>query len=265
MKVLLINSVCGYGSTGKICTDIAEMLIKEGHECCIAFGRGHIPSGLIVPTYKICTAFNVGLDGIKSRLFDNSGFNSAVCTKRFIKWIDSYKPDLIHIHNLHGYYINIEILLNYLRTKNIKVIFSLYDCWLFTGHCAHFEASGCYQVNVGCRKCLYRNSYPKSLISKSRKNFLKKQQLLAEMPNAYFIYPSKWMAKTASKSFLSSYSFSILPNGIDLSKFLINGEVPRIAKNKKKILLGISSVWTESKGLSYFNRLADIISSDYII
>ena len=265
MKVLLINSVCGYGSTGKICTDIAELLFKEGHECCIAYGRGHKPSNLEVPTHKICGFFNVAIDGIKSRLFDNAGFNSVICTKKFIKWIDSYNPDIIHIHNIHGYYINIKILINYLKKSQKRIIFSLYDCWLFTGHCAHFEASGCAQLYEGCSKCLYKNVYPKAFISKSKRNFIRKKKLLSGLTNTHFIYPSCWMAKTATKSFLAQYNYSILPNGIDLNKFSNNLISLSNGKKQQKILLGVSSVWTEAKGLSYFNRLADLIPPEYSI
>ena len=265
MKVLLINSVCGFGSTGRICTDLADLLQKEGHECCIAYGRGKVPSKFAIQTYKICGPIGVAFDCLKSRLFDNAGFNNRFSTKRFVKWISSYKPDIVHIHNLHGYYVNIKILIDYLKKENIKVIFSLYDCWLLTGHCAHFDACGCLQMCNGCPKCNFKHLYPKAYFSKSSKNFARKVDIFSNLTNAHFIYPSSWMSSVASLSILKNYDFSIIPNGIDLSKFVGNKSKFSISTDKKKILLGVSNIWTDSKGLSYFNRLADILPSDYLL
>ncbi|MBO5909268.1 MAG: glycosyltransferase, partial [Clostridia bacterium] len=115
MKVLIINSVCGIGSTGRISTDLAEVLEKEGHECKVAYGRGVVPEKCKKYAVRIGSEMNVKIDGLKTRLFDNAGFNSAAATKKFLKWVREYNPDLIHLHNIHGYYINIELLFKFLK------------------------------------------------------------------------------------------------------------------------------------------------------
>ena len=129
MKILMINSVCGVGSTGRICTDIAEKLTQLGHECKIAYGRGNVPNHLEKYAIKIGTKFGTYLHGIISRVLDNTGFGSKFATKKFIKWVKLYDPDIIHLHNLHGYYINVEVLFNYLKSCNKKVFWTLHDCW----------------------------------------------------------------------------------------------------------------------------------------
>ena len=113
MKVLIINSVCGIRSTGRICTDLAEELVKQGHECKIAYGREAVPKKYQKYAIKIGNGLSVKIDALKTRIFDNAGFNSKRATKKFINWVKQYDPDVIHLHNLHGYYINVKILFDY--------------------------------------------------------------------------------------------------------------------------------------------------------
>ena len=141
MKVLQINSVCGIGSTGRIATDIHNILIEQGHESYIAYGR---------EIAKNCdTAIRIGnkydnyAHVLLTRIFDKHGFGSKKATKEFIKKIEELDPDVIHLHNIHGYYINIELLFDYLKEADKPVIWTLHDCWAFTGHCAHFDYIGC--------------------------------------------------------------------------------------------------------------------------
>ena len=134
MKVLHINSVCGIGSTGRICTDIARLLEYEGHNCRIGYGRKSVPKEYEEISVCIGTALDVINHALISRVLDNSGFGSVRATKKFIDWIESYNPDIIHIHNLHGYYINIELLFDYLKHKRKPIVWTLHDCWPFTGH-----------------------------------------------------------------------------------------------------------------------------------
>ena len=150
MKVLMINSVCGIRSTGRICTDIAEELEKQGHDVKIAYGRETVPEKYQKYAVRIGTDLDVKLHGIKTRLFDRHGFGSKRATKKFIKWVEEYDPDVIHLHNLHGYYINIKILFDYLKKANKKVVWTLHDCWAFTGHCTHFDFVGCNKWKCKC-------------------------------------------------------------------------------------------------------------------
>ena len=135
MKILYINSVCGIGSTGRIVEGLAKKDIQAGHEVMIAYGRGSAEvEG--VKMYRIGTMLDLMLHGIESRLFDNHGFGSRHATQKFLKELAAFNPDLIHMHNLHGYYIDVELLFNYIKEHDIKVKWTLHDCWPFTGHCS---------------------------------------------------------------------------------------------------------------------------------
>ena len=179
MKVLMINSVCGIRSTGRICTDLADVLISEGHECKVAYGRETVPEKYQNIAVRIGTETDVRLHGLKSRLLDKHGLGSKRATERFIEWIKEYDPDIIHLHNLHGYYINIEVLFDYLKTCGKKIVWTLHDCWAFTGHCSYFSRIGCDKWKTECKSCKYINRYPKScFINNSKTNFIKKKESL---------------------------------------------------------------------------------------
>ena len=143
MKILMINVVCGIRSTGRICTDLAAELEKQGHEVKIAYGREKVPEQFHKYAVRVGTDLDVYMHVLKSRLFDSAGFESKRVTKKFVSWIREYDPDVIHLHNLHGYYINVEILFQYLKECGKKIIWTLHDCWAFTGHCTYFDYIGC--------------------------------------------------------------------------------------------------------------------------
>lgn len=264
MKILQINSVCGYGSTGRIATDLYDILIEEGHECCIAFGRGEAPEGYNV--IKIGNKFDFYGHLLKTRLFDLHGFGSKRATKKLIKQIKEYNPDVIHLHNIHGYYLNIEILFEYLSTIDIPVVWLLHDAWSISGHSTHFELDFNNDVPKSNTKKHQNMEYPKSyFIDNSKKNFLKKEKLFTQVKNMTIITPSNWLAKIVEKSFLSIYSIKVIHNGIDLSKFKVT--LSNFKENNglgdKKIILGVASIWTEKKGLTYFNQLEKRLNNEF--
>lgn len=264
MKILQINSVCGYGSTGRIATDIYKVLNKQGHECLIAYGRGTAPDG--INSIKIGTNFDDYMHVAKTRLLDKHGFGSVKATKEFIKKVKEYNPDVIHLHNIHGYYINIELLFNYLKEINKPVVWTLHDCWAFTGHCAHFDYIGCDKWKDGCTNCPQKNEYPKSLfIDNSKYNYSRKKELFTGIKNMTIVTPSKWLAGLVKESFLKEYNIKVINNGIDLNVFLPKDK--NIFRKKynledKFIILGVSSIWNEKKGLKYFLELSNLIDSN---
>jgi hypothetical protein len=114
----------------------------------------------------------------KTRIFDTHGFGSKITTKSFINELEKLNPDVIHLHNIHGYYLHIELLFEYLKKSNKPVVWTLHDCWSFTGHCAYFEYDGCEKWKLGCNSCPQKNSYPSSLvIDNSHGNYLKKKDI----------------------------------------------------------------------------------------
>ena len=195
MKVLQINSVCGIRSTGRICTDIAEVLEKEGHECKIAYGRESVPEKYKKYAVRIGSDFSNKLDGVKTRIFDNAGFNSRKETKRFLNWVKEYNPDIIHLHNIHGYYLNIELLFKFLKEFNKPVVWTLHDCWPFTGHCAHYDFVGCNKWKKQCFNCEQKKGYPSSYVfDNSKQNYqsLKNEQMSAsKFAIKYVLYKLK--------------------------------------------------------------------------
>ena len=177
MKVLQINSVCGMGSTGRIATDLYQVLNEQGHDCLIAYGRGNSPIG--INAYRIGSDLDVKLHGVYTRLTDKTGFASKKATERLLEKIKEYNPDVIHLHNLHGYYINIEMLFNYLSTADKPVIWTMHDCWAFTGHCPHFTIVKCELWQSSCHNCPHLAIYPTSmLLDNSKWNYAKKKAVV---------------------------------------------------------------------------------------
>ncbi|MDH5084125.1 glycosyltransferase [Clostridium perfringens] len=266
MKVLQINSVCGVGSTGRIATDLYKVLEEQGHECVIAYGRGTAPEG--IKTIKIGTDFDNYMHVAKTRLFDKHGFGSTKATKEFIKKVKEYDPDVIHLHNIHGYYINIEILFNYLKEVDKKVIWTLHDCWAFTGHCSHFDYIGCDKWKAECEKCPQKKEYPSSILkNNSNWNYEKKKQLFTSVNNMTIVTPSRWLSNLVKESFLNKYPIKVINNGIDLGVFKPTKSSFREKHNlqDKIIILGVASVWTERKGFNYFIELANRLNNSFKI
>ena len=216
MRVLIINSVCGYGSTGKICSDIAQQLIRQGHECTVAYGRdGNVPEHLSQHSCRIGTDFEVKLHGLKTRLLDAHGFGSTNATKRFVSWIKDYNPDVIHLHNLHGYYIDVEVLFNYLKTCGKKIIWTLHDCWAFTGHCAYFTAAKCEKWKDKCKDCPSEKEYPATcLLESAERNFERKKRAFTGVEKMRIVVPSDWLKRLVGESFLRDYPVTVIRNGI---------------------------------------------------
>jgi len=263
MKVLQINSVCGFGSTGRIALDIHNMLIEQGHESKIAYGRGEAKK--CDDTIKIGNKLDFYTHALKTRLFDKHGFGSKKPTKDFIKKIKEYNPDVIHLHNIHGYYINIEILFNFLKEYNKPIIWTLHDCWPFTGHCSYFDYANCYKWETHCGHCPEKKSYPASFfIDNSYNNFEKKKELFTGLTNLTIVTPSKWLAEEVKKSFLKEYPVKVINNGIDLNVFKpTESNFRRINNlNDKFLILGVASVWERRKGINYFFELSKMLKDD---
>ena len=268
MKVLQINSVCGIRSTGRICTDIADVLTANGHECKIVYGRETVPEKYKKYAVRIGSNTDVKLHALESRLFDNSGFGSKKATNDFIKWVKEYDPDVIHLHNIHGYYINIEILFNYLKSCNKRIIWTLHDCWPFTGHCSYFTMVKCEQWKAHCSYCVQKHCYPSSILADHCKsNFERKRALVSGIKDMTLITPSKWLADLVSESFLKKYPVKVIHNGIDMSVFKPTESDLRkkYGLTDKKVILGVASVWDERKGLDDFIKLSDLLDRQYQI
>lgn len=266
MKVLQINSVCGIRSTGRICTDIAEVLRERGDECVIAFGREQVPEKYKDISYRIGSDTDVKLHALCSRIFDSAGFHSKSATRKLLKYIDEYAPDVIHLHNIHGYYVNIEMLFDYIKSKKIPVVWTLHDCWAFTGHCSHYSAVGCDKWRTVCENCPQKKEYPKSIfLDRSKNNYLRKKEIFCGVPNMTIVTPSEWLADEVRSSFLGEYRVKVINNGIDLETFnpVESNFREKYGLEDKKLLLGVATAWGERKGLDRFISLADMLGDGY--
>lgn len=268
MKVLMINVVCGIRSTGRICTDLATALEEQGHEVKIAYGREGVPEQFQKYAVRIGNDFDVKLHGLKARLLDGAGFGSKRVTEKFIKWVKEYDPDIIHLHNIHGYYINIEVLFRYLQTCGKKIIWTLHDCWSFTGHCVYFDYVNCNKWEKECNHCPQKKEYPARVGPDfSKRNFNIKKDLFSEIPNLILVTPSQWLANLLSYSYMKKYTVRVIYNGVDTSVFRpVKSEIKeKYNCQGKKIVLGVASVWDKRKGLNTFIELADKLNDSYQI
>lgn len=265
MRVLLINSVCGSGSTGRIVADLWSILKKQGHEVKVAYGIGTASMVDEQDLIRVNDKFGYYLHNALSRITDRTGFYSQFRTRRLISTIRAFSPDLIHLHNLHGYYINLRILFEYLAEANIPVVWTLHDCWAFTGHCAHYSYYGCDRWKTGCHNCPQKNTYPKSyFLDQSKRNYNQKKDLFTAIKNMTIVTPSEWLAEQVRQSFLGRYPVQAIPNGIDLDVFKPTPSDFREkhAIGKRRMVLAVSNVWSKKKGFDDICALAKRLDPD---
>ena len=262
MNVVQINCSCGVGSIGRIATDLHAILLSQGHQSTVAFGRFEaIDCAQVI---RIGSVIDNYLHVARTRLFDTHGFGSVIATKAFIQKLKALNPDVVHLYNLHGYYLNVGLLFEYLKETNVAVVWTLMDCWPFTGHCAHFDFVGCHRWKSECHHCPLKSEYPKSLfLDRSQRNYRQKKALFTGVPKLTIVTPSQWLADLVKESFLREYPVALINNAIDLTVFK-----PRPGDFRERyhlqdqfILLGVAFTW-EGKGLPYFTQLAKQLRLD---
>lgn len=267
MKVMLINSV-PYGSTGKIMFAVSRLVRENGGGSVAATGfswhKPHNEEYVVVGNI-----FTKALHMYLSNFFGNHGYYSFFSTKALIRKIRKFSPDIIHLHNVHGWYLNIKLLFDYLKKCNIPVVWSLHDCWAFTGGCAHYTFCNCNKWLTGCGDCPNLSEYPiSSKIDKTKKMWELKKDLFCHLPNLTLVTPSLWLSKQAQKSFLNKYPIKVINNGINLDVFKPVGsavlEKYGIPKGKH-IVLGVSLGWNDRKGLDVFVELAKRLPEEYTV
>lgn len=267
MKVLEINSFFSVGGPPRIVKGVYDALINRGDECMVAAAR-EMPYDYM-KIIRIGSEFSATMNALSARLFDNVGFTAKRATKKLIKEIKAYDPDVIHLHNLHGYYLDIEVLFDYLKSADKKVIWTLHDCWAFTGHCAYFDYAKCYKwESGGCENCPQKKEYPKSIfLSRSKKNFARKKRAFTGVKDLTIVTPSNWLKNLVERSFLKDYKVVTVYNGIDLDKFkpIKSDILKRYGLENKKILLGVANIWDRRKGFTDFIKLAEVLPDDYKI
>lgn len=261
-KILQISIEVNSGSVGRIAEQIGEKIIGQGWDSTITFARNNFPSKS--KTIRIGTMKDVYWHVLTTRIFDNHCFESKRATRKLLDEISRLNPDIIHLHHLHGYFINIEILFDFLREFKKPMVWTFHDCWSFTGHCAHYEYVECSKWLTGCYSCPQKREYPKSILfDRSKQNYADKKRIFNSVENLTIVPVSKWLEGEVRKSFLKNHNIVTIQNGIDLEKFYPRENSDEIFERYniggKKIILGVASTWDKRKGLEYFFKVAEML------
>ena len=266
--LLQINVTANWGSHGKIAEMIGRKAIAKGWNSYIAYGRNMNPSEskLIKIGSKLDFYFHI----LGTRLFDKHGLCSTRATRKFINIIDKINPDIVHIHNIHGYYINYKVLLEYLSRNNYRVVITMHDCWTMTGHCAHFFWTDCYKWKTGCNHCQWHKKYPSALfIDNSKDAYILKKNLFRSIRSLTLVPVCNWLADFLQDSYLKDASVCVIHNGIDINLFKPNEDSYAI-KTKysipidKKMIIGVASIWVEHRGQKDMLNAQEALGEDYV-
>lgn len=271
MKTLLqINPVLRVStSTGRIMQEIGEQAWQHGWKSYVAYSRGR--DGLkpcrshVVP---VGSRWSVFWHGVATRLFDRHGLASSRATRSLIRQIEAVAPDIIHLHNIHGYFLNYRLLFRYLSRCGIPVVWTVHDCWLYTGHCYYYTFARCGKWQSGCHHCPQKKRFPASFfVDRSARNYADKRAAFTSMPrNRLTLVPvSEWMKGEMQRSFLREYDFRVIRNGIDTDVFCPcepEAVKRRLHLQGKRLLLGVASVWSREKGFDDFVRLAAMLNPE---
>lgn len=267
MKLVEINT-CNYGSTGTIMLAIEDKVKKCGDNAVVSYTKRRSnykkqKNGDLLIGSRFAYFVHIKLAEISGL----SGCFSVISTLNFIRKLKKIKPDIIHLHNLHAEYINIPLLFNYIKKYKIPTVWTLHDCWAFTGHCPHFTLEKCDKWRNGCYECHQYKLYPKSLFDNSRFMYKNKRKWFTNVPNMTVVTPSVWLKNLVEASFLRSYDVRVINNGINLSVFKPTDSDFRqkYGLQNKKIVLGVAFDWGVRKGLDVFVRLASDVGEDYCI
>lgn len=259
MKIVQINSVLN-GSTGSICRGISDKLNLSGIENYILFSPGEATE----KSYIKCAGRGyIKAQALKSRILGNYGFNSTKATRKMIAHLEEIKPDIVHLHNLHGHDCDLNMLLSYLKERQIKLVWTFHDCWAFTAYCPHFEMQGCSKWMTGCESCPQRESFA-WFSDRSAELYSRKKELLSGL-KLTVVTPSYWLYDCVRRSLLKDCPVKVINNGIDLSVFKPTASDIRKKlgiPEDKAIILGVAAVWCKSKGLDVFIELAKRLPED---
>lgn len=261
-KIVLVNTVYGSGSVGRITADLYHTAEQNGMDAAVAYGRSAAPTE--IKACKIGSRPDFYRHVCYNFLKDGSGFGSKERTRRFLSWLDKEAPDILHLHNLHGFYIQVEQLFDYIKVKKIPTIWTLHDCWPFTGHCAYYDKNDCRKWKNGCQNCDYhRSAYPYALFcDNSAENYRRKKEAFCGVEELVIVTPSQWLAKEVRQSFLGQYPVQVIPNGIDTERFCPQ-EKTRDDQMQTFEILGAANVWEDRKGLAYLEQLAGEMPTEW--
>lgn len=269
MRIVQINGGAK-GSTGKIMMGIAEVARAQGHEvmCASPITTTNRDAGEDCGYYRIGTFNSRRVNVALARITGFNGCFAWLETYKLLKKIDEFKPDIIHLHNLHDSYINLSMLFSYIKKHNVPTVWTLHDCWAFTGQCPHFTIVKCDKWKAGCHNCPQYKEYPASLYDNTKKMWQLKKKWFTGVKNMTIVTPSEWLAGLARESYLKQYPIEVINNGIDLNVFKpthSNFREQYGIPGDKYIVLGVSFAWGYRKGLDCFVEMAEKLGEQYQI
>ncbi len=257
MKVLQINAVYGFLSTGIIAKDICDMLENNGEQTAVATQRTNLCADNV---YIVGNTLDWKYHALHSRIFGRQGYASKGATKKLIKWMEEQKPDIVHLHNLHSNYINFNLLCDYLAKNNIPTVITLHDCWYFTGKCSHFAYTNCDRWKSGCGNCSQlKREVPSLFVDATEKTLIDRTEHLLKIKNLTLVGCSKWIAEQAGKSRLKSVRTEVIYNGVETDIFKPHENDFRQKHNigDKFVILGMANKWTEPVNRQAVNAIIE--------
>lgn len=263
LQISIEANVC---SVGRIEQQIGDLALAEGWQSYMTYSRGYKPGAS--KAIRIGSKPDVYWHVLMTRLFDRHGLHSNNATQKLVEQIKEINPDVIHIHQIHGYFLNIKILFDFLKEYGKPIVWTFHDCWAFTGHCAHFDKVGCEKWKTGCYHCPIKGEYPSSYCDRSEKNYKLKKELFSNIPNLHIVTVSNWLQQLVEESFFKSYDIQTIYNGVDINVFYPRKEkdvVKLLNIDGKKVLLAAATTWTEDKGLKDYYQLRKVLSDDKVI
>ena len=264
MKVLQINSVCGTGSTGRIAVQISDYLNQHNVENYIAYGFGNSERP---NTFCFGNSLDAHLHSFLSRKLGWQGKMSHIPTWRLIQYMERIKPDIVHLHNIHGHYLNYKMLFRYLKKINCQVVWTFHDCWPITGKCAHFTKVRCEKWKTGCFDCPQLDCYPDSQRDRSRKSYLEKKAAFTSIQNLHIVTVSNWLKSIVEESFLGWVDIRCIYNGVDTDRYSFHDSIIRetYQLEDKFVILSVASSWNKGKGLDQLLALSNKLQKDDVI
>jgi len=266
MRVFQLNTFCGVKSTGRIALEIAKLVKDDGGECLIGYGVPELSSDAEAYAHRIGNPLERKMHGAIRKLLDGEGYGSWFGTRSLIRKLRKFQPELIHIHNLHGCYLHLPTLFHYLEKAQIPVVWTLHDCWPFTGHCAYFDFCGCERWKTGCFECPQQKSYPVCLgLDGSSRNYRDKKKWFTKLKNLTFVAPCEWMLKPLKASFMGKYPARVILNGVNLEVFkpTYSTLCEDYHLDSCKICLAVAAEWDARKGLVYLKQAAEKLGDGY--
>lgn len=270
-KLLLINAAINSTSTGRIAEEIGKRAAAEGFEAYAGYGFTNNNSSL--HTIPIGSKADHYLHALMTRVTDRHGFWSTAATRKFISQIKEIRPDIVNIHNIHGYYMNVELLAEYLKESGVPTVWTFHDCWPMTGHCSYFDAVDCDRWKTGCHDCPNLQGYPSAKFNDSSiKNYRDKKRLFSAIPNLTIVTPCRWMADIVKDSYLREKDIRVIYNGVNTDVFKPSDKSTtdalkeKLGISGKYVILGVASVWDKRKGLEDFKKIAeDLYDNESIV